>query len=104
MDKNSPYHKRLSQAINASLRECFGVDLEMLASGTRVRCVSYLRAIVCYILRNDYQMTYDEIGKLLNRKHPTIIYEERLAKQLKINKGFMCDLKLMQKMVKTKMK
>lgn len=49
-------------------------------------------------------MTYDEIGKLLNRKHPTIIYEERLAKQLKINKGFMCDLKLMQKMVKTKMK
>ena len=45
-----------------------------LLGGSRVKKVSRARAAAAYIARNNTTMTLKEIGKMLHRKHSTIMY------------------------------
>ena len=59
--------------------EIYGVTAEDLASPRRYRAYSDARAVVCYLLCTLHNCTFSEVGRMLNKRHATIMYHNHKA-------------------------
>lgn len=70
--------------------EVFNVSMDELSSKNRMRELLYPRIAIAYLMRDRLYLSNTKIGKILNRKHPTITYyiNEVYPNEYKYNKAF----------------
>lgn len=60
----------------------YNVELDDVRSKSRQRYLFYVRVIMAGVLRSEYNLTFTEIGRLLNRDHTTITYYKAMYDDL----------------------
>jgi len=79
-----------AEKIMNDVAEHFSTSVSLILSPLRCRQLADARCVISYILYELEGCTFREIGRLLHRTHPAIIYHERKAvwwmRNPKINK------------------
>lgn len=84
MEANTKLTTRAKQFIEINSFD-FGYGMEAIRSSTRTRRISEFRAMLIYFLRKHYQLTYNEIGELLNRDHSSVVKSyQKTAQRLEL--------------------
>lgn len=84
---NEPAGKSLDDILEILCRY-FNLEAETLASRSRKKVHAYPRNLYAYLCRQHTDATLDEIGKLINRNHSTILYaSEVIASKMKTDKS-----------------
>lgn len=82
--------------INTVLKETanyYGVSMDDITGTGRIKTISRARAVVCYIAREKLAMSYENIGKYLNKRHQTVMYSsDTIRKQLNTDKALLNDV------------
>ncbi len=66
----------------------FSLEAETLASKSRKKVHAYPRNLFSYLCRNHTDSTLEEIGRLINRNHSTVLYaSEVIAGKMKADRG-----------------
>ena len=80
----SPPSENVLGAINESATKyvdavCSELDIEVseVISHNRNRLICDLRHLIMYVLRNEFDMTFSEVGSFLHRDHATAIHERK---------------------------
>lgn len=60
----------------------YDVELDDIRSKSRERFLFYVRVVVAFVLRSQYNLTFVEIGKYINRDHATITYYKKMYDDL----------------------
>lgn len=60
----------------------YDVELDDVLSKSRQRFLFYVRVIMAGVLRSEYDLTFTEIGRFLNRDHSTIAYYKAIYDDL----------------------
>ena len=66
-------HKDVTRFIDAVCAE-LEISVSDLVSPCRKKHLCDLRQLLMFILRDEFEMTYDEIGRYFNRDHSTAVY------------------------------
>ncbi|HEY64038.1 MAG TPA: chromosomal replication initiator protein DnaA [Caldilineae bacterium] len=66
----------------AQVAQFFGLSAEQLTGRGRNKEVSLARQMLMYLLRNDYDFSYPQIGHLLNRDHTTVMHGVEKMREL----------------------
>lgn len=56
----------------------YDVELDDVRSKSKERFLFYVRVVIAFVLRSQYNLTFVEIGKYLNRDHATITYYKKM--------------------------
>ena len=51
-----------------------GITYEQMRSASRLREIVFARRVLCVIARRHWDMTYEVIGRLINKDHSSVIY------------------------------
>jgi len=85
----SPPSENVLGAINESATKyvdavCGELDIEVseVISHNRNRLISDLRHVLMYVLRNEFDMTFSEVGSFLHRDHATAIHGTKKIQNL----------------------
>ena len=62
------------QNIAETVAEAYSVTVDNLKSPARSQNISDARKYTIYLAREMTKMSYEEIAKFLNKKHPTMLY------------------------------
>lgn len=60
----------------------YDVELDDVRSKSRQRLLFYVRVVIAGVLRSEYNLTFTEIGRFLNRDHSTITYYKSMYDDL----------------------
>jgi chromosomal replication initiation ATPase DnaA len=60
----------------------YDVELDDIRSKSRERFLFYVRVVIACVLRSQYNLTFVEIGKYINRDHATITYYKKMYDDL----------------------
>ena len=76
----------------------YGVSMDDIIGTGRIKTISRARAVVCYIAREKLAMSYENIGKYLNKRHQTVMYSsDNIRNQLNSDKTLFNDVSLILK-------
>ncbi len=60
----------------------FGIDPDDILAFDRSKSIARARHAVCYVLRKRFDLSYPEIGEIMNRDHSTIMNSVQRADDL----------------------
>ena len=81
----------------------FNVTFEDLKSSARSQNITVPRQICVYLIREMLNLSYEEIAKIFNKKHPTILYGyEQIKEKQKTDNNLKKKIKELTSEIKTK--
>ena len=69
-------------SIVAAVVKCTGIEFNKIQSLKRQRDIIFARHLFCYFTRKRTRLSYQEIGKIINRDHATILHSVRTVENL----------------------
>jgi chromosomal replication initiator protein len=78
----------------------FKIDMEALKSKSRKKIVTYPRSIAIYLCRRYTDKSLEFIGRLFNRNHSTILYDDdKIKKNIKIDESLRKEVEFLSRKI-----
>ena len=101
LKEETKQHQVTIENIAKTVAESYNLSIENLKSPARTQNITEARRYTIYLAREMTKMSYEEIAKFLNKKHPTILYSyEKTVEETECNREVKETLRELKQAIK----